>query len=117
MAISNATEHPTKNVTRCSNRTALFHFDPTAILQSELKSDVDLFADLHWPSAIEDGIRAVEVASNAMFVLYCIGVAFAGVAVLGSLCGVFLEGRMSMLLNVMLNFVSLLILAREAWVD
>ncbi|MCJ1485510.1 hypothetical protein MMC06_005684 [Schaereria dolodes] len=104
-AVSNATAHPTKNVTRCSNHTGLFHFDPTAILQSELKTGVNL-SDLHWPSAIEDTIRTVETASKAMFVLYCIGVAFTGLAVLGAFIAVAGGGRLSAFVNVMLDFLA-----------
>ena len=104
-AIENATSHPAKNVTKCSNETAFFHFDPTAVLQSELKTGINL-TELKWPQAIEDAVDAVEIATNAMFVLYCIGIATAGVAVLGSVVGILAGGRLSALVNFMLAIVS-----------
>ena len=104
-AIANATSNPAKNVTHCSNQTTFFHFDPTAVLQKELKTGVNL-TELKWPQAIEDVVQAVEVASNAMFVLYCIGIATAGVAVLGSIVGLLAGGRLSALVNLMLAMVS-----------
>jgi SUR7/PalI family len=98
-------QHPSENVTHCSNRTALFHFDPTAIIQSELAPGVNL-TDLHWPSAIEDGIRAVETASKVMFIFYCIGIAFAGLALIGAAWGFLANGRISASVNFMLDLVS-----------
>lgn len=102
--ITNATSDPAKNVTHCSNQTTFFRFDPTAVLQSELKTGINL-TELKWPQAIEDAVQAVGVATNAMFVLYCIGVATAGVAVLGSVMGLLAGGRFSALVNLMLAMV------------
>ncbi|KAI4171081.1 MAG: hypothetical protein LQ343_004493 [Gyalolechia ehrenbergii] len=96
--IANATVDPHKNVTRCSNHTAMFHFDPTSVIQKELKPGINL-TDLQWPSAIKDAVHAVKVASSAMFVLYCIGVAAAGLALLGAFLGVFSGGRIAALAN------------------
>ena len=104
-AITNGTMNPHKNVTRCSNHTALFHFDPSAIIQKELKPGISL-TDLEWPSAIKDAVRAVEVASKAMFVLYCIGVAAAGLALAGAFLGVASEGKLTALVDAMLSLVS-----------
>ena len=97
-------EHPKENVTRCSNRTALFHFDPTAIIKSELAPGINL-TDLHWPNKIEDAVRSVELASKVMFIFYCIGIGFAGLAVIGAAFGVLAEGRISALLNFILDVV------------
>ncbi|KAI4244125.1 MAG: hypothetical protein L6R40_003109 [Gallowayella cf. fulva] len=96
--IGNKTVDVDKNVTRCSNHTAMFHFDPTSVIQKELKPGISL-ADLHWPSAIKDAVHAVELASKAMFVLYCIGVAATGLALGGAFLGVFSEGRAAPLIN------------------
>ena len=104
--VGNATERPSKNVTRCSNHTTLFAFNPTAILQSELRTGINL-SDLHWPSGIKDAVTAVEVASKAMFVCYCIGAAFAGLAFFGAIVGVVSGGRLSSFLNFLLDIVSL----------
>jgi hypothetical protein len=98
-------QHPSENVTYCSNRTAFFHFDPTAIIQSELAPGVNL-TDIHWPSEIEDATRAVEVASKVMFIFYCIGIGFAGLAWIGAAWGVLTNGRISAFVNFTLDIVS-----------
>ncbi|KAL8742774.1 MAG: hypothetical protein Q9190_004796 [Brigantiaea leucoxantha] len=108
-AITNGTINPHKNVTRCSNHTALFHFDPSAIIQKELKPGISL-TDLEWPSAIKDAVRAVEVASKAMFVLYCIGVAAAGLALAGAFLGVASEGKLTALVDAMLSLLAFIAL-------
>ena len=106
-AVQNSTSDPRKNVTRCSNHTAMFHFDPTAVIQKELKPGINL-TDLHWPSAIKDAAHAVDIASKVMFVLYCIGVAATGFALLLAFLGVISGGRLASLVNNMLSFVSLI---------
>lgn len=83
----------------------MFHFDPTSAIQKELKPGINL-TDLHWPSAINDAVHAVEIASNAMFVLYCIGVAATGLALLGAFLGVLSGGRIAALINNALSLVS-----------
>jgi hypothetical protein len=98
-------QHPSENVTHCSNRAAFFHFDPTAIIESELAPGVNL-TDIHWPSEIEDAVRAVEVASKIMFVFYCIGIGFAGLALIGTAWGVLTNGRISAFVNFILDSVS-----------
>jgi hypothetical protein len=99
--------HAKENITYCSNRTALFHFDPTAIIENELAPGVNL-SDLHWPQGIEDGIRAVELASKVMFVFYVIGITFAGFAILSAVWGVFANGRMSAFVNWVLDVLAFL---------
>ncbi|KAL8923129.1 MAG: hypothetical protein Q9208_004813 [Pyrenodesmia sp. 3 TL-2023] len=106
-AVANATVDPDKNVTKCSNQTAMFHFDPSSVIQKELKPGIDL-TDLKWPSAIKDAVHAVEMASKVMFVLYCIGVATIGLALLGAFLGVFSGGRMAALVNNMLSLLAML---------
>ncbi|KAL8694492.1 MAG: hypothetical protein Q9224_003561 [Gallowayella concinna] len=105
--IANQTVDPDKNVTRCSNQTAMFHFDPSTVIQKELKPGISL-ADLHWPSAIKDAVHAVELASKAMFVIYCIGAAATGLALVGAFLGVFLDGRAAPLINNALASLALL---------
>jgi hypothetical protein len=96
---------PRKNVTSCSNKTALFHFDPTKIIQNELKPGVNL-SDIKWPDQIENSIKVLEGAGKAMFVLYCMGIAFTGIALIGAIAGLIMSGRMSALLNFFLCIVS-----------
>jgi len=92
---------PRKNVSRCSTRGAFFHFDPTNIIESELRNDINL-SDIKWPDEIEDVAQAVDITAKAMFVLYCIGIAFVGIAVAGAFFGFIASGRMSALLNFIL---------------
>lgn len=103
--LANKTDDPDKNVTQCSNRTALFHFDPTAAIQKELKPGISL-ADLRWPFAIKDAVHTVEIASKAMFVLYCVGAAATGLALAGAFLGVLSNGRAAALINNALALVS-----------
>lgn len=83
----------------------MFHFDPAKAIQNELKSGINL-TDLQWPDAVQDGIQAIRLASNVMFVLYCIGIAAVGLALIGALIGVFASGRFAAMANTMLSFVS-----------
>lgn len=85
----------------------MFHFDPTSVIQKELKPGINL-TDLHWPSAIKDAVHAVEIASKVMFVLYCMGVAATGLALLGAFLGVLSGGRIAAIVNNMLSLVSYL---------
>ncbi|KAL9598048.1 MAG: hypothetical protein Q9219_004742 [cf. Caloplaca sp. 3 TL-2023] len=87
----------------------MFHFDPTLVIQKELKPGIKL-SDLQWPSAIKDAVHAVEIASKAMFVLYCIGVAATGMAVLGAFLGVFSGGRIAALANNGLSLLAMMAL-------
>lgn len=84
----------------------MFTFDPTTILQSELKSGYNL-SQLKWPSGIEDAIVAIETASKVMFVLYCIGVGFAGLALIGAFVGFVSGGKLSAALNIIMDLVHL----------
>lgn len=104
---SNATVYPTKNVTSCSNQTALFTFDPTAILQQELGPNHKL-SDLKWPSQVQDAVAAIQTATRAMFICYCIGIAFAGLAIIGAIFGLLSGGRLSDSLNAVIDLVSFL---------
>ena len=93
-----------ENITECSNRTVGFHFQPTKIIQEHLPDGVTL-DDLHWPDEIRDAERAIRVASTAMTVLYILGVAFAGTAVLAALWSIFTNGRLSAMINFLMDAV------------
>ncbi len=101
-----------KNITHCSNTTSFFTFNATQTLQKELNaSHIDItLTDLHWPSAIQDGIDALRLGLNVMFVLYCIGIATTGLALLGSAAGIFLHGRLSTFINIFLSLLAFLAL-------
>jgi hypothetical protein len=100
-----------KNLTACSNTTAPFHFDPTAIIQQKLnESGVDItLDDLNWPEDIQKGIDALNALETTMFVLYCIAIGFIGISFLAALPAVFAAGRLAACVNVM--FASLGFLA------
>lgn len=83
----------------------MFHFDPSAAIQKELKPGINL-TDLEWPSAIKSAVRAVEVASKVMFVLYCISVGAVGLALIGAFGGLVREGRLAAIGNNIISLVS-----------
>lgn len=82
------------NISSCSNMTAMFHFDPTAEINKELqKSGLDInITSLDWPDDIQKGLNTLNTALDAVFVLYCIGIAAAGLAILTALVAIFLSG-------------------------
>lgn len=100
-----------KNVTDCSNRTAMYSFDPRQMIQRELNEsgngNINL-TDLGWPDEVDDAIQSLEVASNAMFVLYCIGIAFAGLALISAFVSIFFSGRLSAFVNIIIDMIAFL---------
>jgi len=92
----NATEKGAKkNVTSCTNATAMYHFDISKTIQQELDKgplkNVSL-SELHWPDDIQKGLNDLNAAMDATFVLYVIGIAAAGLAIITALIAVFLNG-------------------------
>lgn len=65
-----------RNVTECSKQTILFAFDPTQAWPEEITQG----PELSWPRVISDDFRAFRVTSQAMAVLYIIGVGATGFA-------------------------------------
>lgn len=98
-----------RNTTFCSKKQALFHFNPTKIIQDSLPSGVTL-DDLHWPQGIKDATNAIRAAAIVMFVFYVIGIAFAGLAVIGGILTVFADGRLSAFANFLLDILAFLAL-------
>ncbi|KXT07287.1 hypothetical protein AC578_428 [Pseudocercospora eumusae] len=101
-----------KNVTNCSNRTAMYDFNPEEILQRELSASgtgIDL-SDLDWPQDIQKGINALRISAKATFVLYCIAIGFIGIAWLSAGIAFCLQGRLSALVNVVLDWLALIVL-------
>lgn len=96
------------NTTECSNRTTFFHFEPTKIVEDALPDGITL-EDIHWPSEIRDAERAVRIASNAMVVCYILGIPFSGIAILTAVWAIFSSGRLSGLINFVVDFVSVLV--------
>lgn len=98
-----------RNVTSCSNRTAMYSFNPRQTLQLELNQtghgNINL-TDLEWPSQVDDGLHALKVASQATFVLYCIAIGFMALAMLTALLSFFFEGRLSSFINVVVDWLA-----------
>lgn len=109
----NATAHgATKNVSQCTNRTAMYHFDPTSQLQQELDEGplagkINL-SDLGYTDDIQDGIDGLNASIGATFILYCIGIGAAGVLILTTLAAIFLTGRLFSIVNFFLAVLSFL---------
>ncbi|TKA66060.1 hypothetical protein B0A55_09918 [Friedmanniomyces simplex] len=101
-----------QNVTSCSNRTAMYSFNPRNTLQQELNAsghgDIDLTSNLDWPADVDKGLHALVIAQKATFVLYCVAIALIGVATLLALLGMFSEGRMGAFVNVLVDWLAFL---------
>ena len=102
-----------KNVTSCSNNTANHHFNPSAVLQEQLdKSGTGVtLDDLHWPSGIDDGLHALDVAQSAVFVLYCIAIGLTFFAFVMAVIGLFFEGRLNAFANVLVDGIAFIAIA------
>ena len=91
----NATEKGANlNVSTCSNQTAMYHFDISKVLNQELEIGplhINL-SDIDWPSEIQSGLNDLNTAADVTFVLYAIGIAAAGCAIIASLVALFLNG-------------------------
>lgn len=103
-----------KNVTDCSNRT-MYNLNPQQIIQKELNNSlgdgvVSLVDDLNWPEDISKGLKALTVAFKAAFVLYCIAIGFIGIALILAIVSIFTRGRLSALLNMMVDWLAFLVI-------
>jgi SUR7/PalI family len=92
------------NVTKCSERRPFYSFDPTAIIESKLPDGLGL-KDLKWPDEVTNGIKAVNMISKAMFFFYIIGIAAAGIAIIGAVFGLLAYEHKVALANLGVNSV------------
>lgn len=85
------------NVTSCTNKTTMYHFDPAAIINSELQAgDLHInITTLQWPQVLTDGIQAINILLDVTFVLYCIGIAACGLVIIFSTIAFFLPSAYS----------------------
>ncbi|KAF1975788.1 hypothetical protein BU23DRAFT_579007 [Bimuria novae-zelandiae CBS 107.79] len=99
-----------RNVTGCSNSTAMFWFNPTEILERALNnSGVDVtLSDLKWPQDIQRGLDALRLVSVTAFVLYCIAIGLIFLSFLAALVAVFAAGRLSACVNLLVGILSFL---------
>ncbi|KAF2836544.1 hypothetical protein M501DRAFT_1025974 [Patellaria atrata CBS 101060] len=108
--IGNDTTNPKKHVEDCSDRRAMYHFNPTEILQQSLDdSGVPItLEDLRWPDAIQNGLDGLRIAGRAAFVLYCIGIGLSILTLITSVLGLLFSGRATALLNAALALLAFL---------
>lgn len=101
-----------RNVTYCSDGKGAFAFNATQVLQKELNTNSShnriniTLGDLHWPKAINDGIQDLKLAFHVTAVFYYLAITFVGLALVGSLVGVFNHGRLSALVNMGFTFLA-----------
>lgn len=77
-----------------ANKTSTDHFDISTVLSKELEVGplhINL-SDIDWPSDIQNGLNALNTAFDATFILYAIGIAAAGCAIIAALVALFLNG-------------------------
>ncbi|KAF2437436.1 integral membrane protein-like protein [Karstenula rhodostoma CBS 690.94] len=97
-----------KNVSACSNQTAMFYFNPTQIIEDALaKSGLDItLDDLEWPSDIQRGLDALRIVSVTAFVLYCISIGLIFLSFVGAVVAVFAAGRLSACVNLLVGILA-----------
>ncbi|KAH1916773.1 hypothetical protein KXW47_001979 [Aspergillus fumigatus] len=98
-----------KNLTGCSDRTALFSFNPSEVLLKETGNTTSL-ADMGWPAAVSDDFRAFRITSKSMGIFYCIGVGAAGLVILARLWFLLVKGPRQTIAEVsglLISFTSL----------
>lgn len=96
-----------EEVTACSERKAFYNFDPTAIIESKLPKGLSM-SDLKWPDEVTNGVKAINVASRAMFFFYLIGIGAAGIAMIGAIFGILAYEHKVAMANLAVNSVSTL---------
>ncbi|EXJ80026.1 hypothetical protein A1O3_08312 [Capronia epimyces CBS 606.96] len=94
-----------ENITACSNRSTVFHFDPSKVIQKKLPDGITL-EDIHWPTTIEDTEHDLKIVSTTMVVFYIIGIAFAGIAILTALWGIWAGSRLSAVVNFFIDVLA-----------
>ena len=91
-----------KNVTACSNKTAMFTFDPRKTLTKELNESTDGLVDLSkldWPDKVDNGLAALKAAQRAVFILYCVSIALIFVAICIGIGSIFSNRRLIAAIN------------------
>lgn len=82
------------NASRCTNQTAMYHFDLTQELNRQLQAgSLHLnLSDINWPDKIQEGINELNTALDATFVLYAIAIAASGLSIITALIAVLVNG-------------------------
>ncbi|PBP24074.1 SUR7 protein [Diplocarpon rosae] len=106
-----------KNATSCTKMTAMYNINLDQILSQQLQVgplNLDL-SDISWPDDINKGFQGLNVVLNAVFVIYAIGIASAGLAILTSALAIFFHGsRLVSVGNFGLALLSFLALAVDS---
>lgn len=99
-----------KNLTGCSNQTAMFWFNPNDILEKALnKSGLGItLDDLEWPEDIQRGLDALRLVSITSFVLYCIAIALIFLSLVAAVPALFASGRLAACLNLIVVILAFL---------
>lgn len=72
------------NITSCSKKVALYHFDIEDVIGSQLEIGPLHIntSDINFPQDIQDGLNDLSAAVDAIFVLYAIAIACSGLAII-----------------------------------
>ena len=100
-----------KNVTHCSNKTAMYHFDPSSTLANQLNDSTNGLVNLtnvHWPDEVHDGLNALKIAQRAVFVIYCLAICFIFIAMAMAAGSIFTSRRLVAVINFGADFVAFL---------
>jgi hypothetical protein len=93
-----------RNVTSCSDRSAIFAFNPSNVLESELNPGFNM-SDIDWPDTITDDFSVMESTTKAMSVLYVIGAGATGLTLLMQILLTQAGGRPSMIAHLFFTVV------------
>jgi hypothetical protein len=99
-----------KNVTSCKDPTAMFAFDPTQALVTNLNETVNgslstrraeqILEAINWPESLQDSMDDLKAAFKAQFVLYCIAIGFTFLTLLSCVFWFLRDGRVGPLANI-----------------
>lgn len=108
----NATDaSPSLNVTDCTEGTPTYRLNLTEMLNSQLEAGplkINL-ADLNWPPEIQEKLDLVNDVILGLFIVYVLGMAFSGLAILGTAASiVFASSRLLTLANFALSALAAL---------
>lgn len=93
-----------RNVTSCSDRSAVFAFNPANVLSNELKAGFNV-SDINWPDTITDDFSVMETTTKAMSVLYIMGAGATGITLLMEILRTSAGGRPSMMAHLFFTVV------------
>lgn len=99
-----------RNTTTCKDPTAMFAFDPTQALITNLNETVNgslsekraqqILDAVNWPESLQDSMDDLKVVFKAQFVLYCIAIGFTFLTILSCLFWFLRDGRVGPLANI-----------------